>query len=133
METNIVMKRQGTKCDMLPKKRACITDCNFISPPSGPVFTVPTKSIIATAPGAMAAASNSLAVHWRHGSAADRILAKIANRPSLACNRHKKSVGSSANVDTKVYCCKVTHHAETNCRVRKSCAVKKSSLLMMAK
>ena len=91
------------------------------------------RSIIATAPVAMTEASSLLSVRWRHSSAADRILSTIANRPNITCNRHRKSVGSNANVDAKVYCCKEQPTAKTNCRVHKSCAVQKSSLLMMAK
>jgi hypothetical protein len=91
------------------------------------------QSIIAAAPVAVAAASSSLAVHWRHGSAADRILAKIAiDRVSRATSTIDLSEVAQMSKQ-KIYCCKITHRAETNCRVHNSCAVQKSSLLMMAK
>jgi hypothetical protein len=86
--TNVVMKRQETKCDMLPKKRASITTATSSHPVTTSVHGTDGQSIIAKAPVAVTAASSLLAVHWRHRSAADRILTIIANRPSLACNRH---------------------------------------------
>jgi hypothetical protein len=58
---------------MLPKKK-CIKI--YFTSVGASVHGTNGKSIIATAPVAVTAASSSLAVHWRHGSAADRILAK---------------------------------------------------------
>ena len=83
------MKRQETECNMLPKKRACITTATPSHPVRTSVHGTGGQSIIATAPVAVAAASLCA------------LAARLGSRPHLGKN--SKSNKSRVQSALKIY------------------------------
>jgi hypothetical protein len=64
MKLNMIMKRQTTQCDMLPKKYMYYETQFYHTSVRTSIHGTDGQRIIATASVAVAAASSSLAVHW---------------------------------------------------------------------